>query len=271
MRIAIPIIISVLLIIWSSIALCSEPKILKAGGTGSGLGIIRLLGESFSTLHPEVTIQVLPSLGSTGAIQAVKYGAIDFAIASRQLTKDEAPGITEHFLGESPFVFATHHETVINNITLSQIINIYNGTVRKWPDGTTIRRILRPDSDSDWKIMKNLSPGMSEALTISQNTKGLFLAITDTDAISYIERIRGSFGMSTYALILAENWNVKILSFNNIPPQNAHSDDMAYPLVKQFYLMTRKDISPLDLAFVTFIYSAQGRQILANARVNTAL
>jgi len=266
----ISIIILTLTLIWSSIALGSEPKILTVGGTGSGLEFMRLLGKSYSGLHPEVTVKVLPSLGTAGGIRAAKTGAIDFAIASRPLKEMEKVGLKGYFLGESPFVFAVHPATEVKDVTLAQVINIYNGSIAAWRDGNRIRRILRPYTDSDWQLMSSLSPELTKALEIAQETEGLFLAVTDTDTVSYLERVPGSFGPSTLTMILAEKRNVKILSFNGIQPGVAEPGKEKYPLVKPFYLLARADASASVDGFIDFIRSDQGRQILAQVGIMPA-
>ena len=269
-RALIAIIISLLTLVWSSIVLGSEPKTLTIGGTGSGLGFIRLLGENYSALHPEVTFKVLPSLGTAGGIRAVKTGAIDLAIASRPIQEMERVGLKGYFLGESPFVFAVHPATEVKDVTLAQVVNIFNGSIPAWPDGNRIRRILRPDTDSDWQLMSSLSPELAKALEIAQETEGLFQAVTDTDTVSYLERIRGSFGGSTLTMILAEKRNVKILTFNGIQPGVAEPGKEKYPLAKPFYLLARADASAAVEGFVDFIGSDQGRQILAQVGIMPA-
>ncbi len=244
----------------------SKPMLLTVGGTGSGLEIMRLLGRSYSALHPEITIKVVPSLGTAGGVRALQNDAIDLAIASRQLKDQEKEGVTGYFLGESPLVFVVHPATVVDDVTLTQVINIYSGKTTAWPDGTKIRRILRPDNDSDWQLMSSFSPDLAKSLKIAQETEGLFLAVTDNDAAKYLERIPGSFGPSTLVMILAEKRNVKILSFEGIQPMGAGISSITtgkYPLVKQYHLLKKIDASPFVDDFIEFIQSDQGRQIMA--------
>ena len=253
--------------LWCGIVFGSEPTIITVGGTGSGLGFMRLLGKGYSVLHPEVAVRVLPSLGTAGGVRAVTNEAIDLAIASRQLKDQDVQGLKGFFLGESPFVFAAHPSTEENDVTLTQVVNIFNGTINEWRDGTKIRRILRPDTDSDWQLMQSLSSDLAKSLESAQRTEGLFLAVTDTDTVSYLERIPGSFGPSTLAMILAEKRNVKILSFNGIQPGSSNMGKEKYPLVKPFYLLTRTNVSASVDGFIDFIRSDQGRQLLAQVGI----
>ena len=41
---------------------------LKIAGTGGDLGAMRMLGDAFQALHPDIDVEVLPGLGSSGGI-----------------------------------------------------------------------------------------------------------------------------------------------------------------------------------------------------------
>ena len=269
MRATISILISLLISIWSGMAFGTEATTITVGGTGSGMGFMRLLGKKYSTLHQEVTVKVLPSLGTAGGIHAAKTGAVDLAVASRRLKEQELGGMKEYFLGGSPFVFAVNPATEVANVTLAQVVSLYNGNTTTWPDGTRIRRVLRPHNDSDWQFMTGLSPELAKALELAQATEGLFLAVTDTDAVSYLERIRGSFGPTTLAMVLSEKRRVKILSFNGLQPVTDPGVEN-YPLVKPYHLLARADAPVSVNDFIDFIRSDQGRQILAQVGIKPA-
>ncbi len=64
-------------------------KEIKIGGTGTDLATMKLLGEQFRKTHPDVTITVLPSLGSSGGIKALLGGQLDIAISYKEPSGDE--------------------------------------------------------------------------------------------------------------------------------------------------------------------------------------
>jgi len=269
MRTRFCIIFSMLTLVLGGLAYAAEPSTLTVGGTGSGLGFMRLLGQSYTTLHPEVSFAVLPSLGSAGGIRALKAGAIDAAISSRFLHENEKNGVKGYLLGMSPLVFAVHPETEVKDLTFNQLANIYGGTITTWRDGVQVRRILRPAAETDWQLMRKISPEMVKAMEIAQDTKGLFLAVTDTDALSYLERVHGSFGPTTLAMILAEKRNVKILSLNGIQPEVITSGQR-YPLEKPYIILVRDDSSETVRDFIDFILSDRGRSILAKVGITAS-
>lgn len=239
----------------------TERAVLKVGGTGSSVGFMKLLGQQYCIQQSKTNIEVLPSLGSSGGMRALLSGAIDLAVVSRPLKEKEKKGVQEYLLGTSPFVFAVHRDTKADNLTDSQLIDIYRGKLSRWPDGTLIRRILRPVDDTDWHLMQSISPELAQALEVASKTVGLHLAVTDTDAVSYLERVAGSFGVTTLAIIHAEQRQVKILHYRGVDPADP-SNIAGYPLLKTYRLVTRSDASKEVTNFLDFIFSDQAKQVL---------
>jgi phosphate transport system substrate-binding protein len=243
-------------------AVAGERTVLKIGGTGSSIGIMKILSQQYHIHHPDITIEVLKSLGSSGGIRALQAGAIDLAVASRPLKEKEKKDVHEYVLGTSPLVFAVHPETRVDSLTDSQLVDIYRGSLFAWPDGTQIRRILRPANDTDWLLMQTISPQLSQALEIASNTEGLYLAVTDTDAVSYLERVVGSFGVTTLAMVHAEQRQVKVLSYREIDPADP-SSVARYHLRKTYHLVVRSEAPTTVTDFLTFIFSDQGKHVLS--------
>ncbi|MFQ5598392.1 MAG: EAL domain-containing protein [Nitrospiria bacterium] len=83
---------------------------LKIGGSGAGLGVMRLLGTVFMRSHPHVVVEVPPSLGSGGGIKSVLASSLDIGLSTRPLKNSERNlGAKAFPYGKPPFVI-DHHE-----------------------------------------------------------------------------------------------------------------------------------------------------------------
>jgi phosphate transport system substrate-binding protein len=88
-------------------AAAAEALQLGGTGTGSAIGMLRQVGAEFSAATG-IKIDVIPSLGTTGAIRALKDGVLDIAVAARPLTADEAAtGLHQVDVVRTPYVMAT--------------------------------------------------------------------------------------------------------------------------------------------------------------------
>lgn len=249
-----------------SVAGCAWAQEIRIGGTGGALGTMQTLANAYQKIHPEAKIVVLPSLGSGGGIKAVLAGAIQVAVSSRPLTPAETnQGATAVEHGRTPFVFAVRANTGPDNVTTKELAEIFSGALDRWPDGSTIRLVLRPVGDSDEDILKKISPEMAKAMALARKRPGMRFAITDQDAADAIEKIGGAFGATTEALIVSEKRAIKSLRLNGVEPSTRAVADGSYPYFKPLFIVTtEKPLLPAR-QFVAFLLSADGRAILARS------
>lgn len=241
----------------------AQAEEIKIGGTGAALGTMQLLGQAYARSHPDTRIAVLPSMGSGGGIKAVLAGAIQIAVSSRPPSDSESKaGIVAVEYGRTPFVFVTSSTSPSTGITTQNLVDFYAGKVDEWPDGSKLRLVLRPIGDSDSEIIKNMSPAMREAKSAAEQRKGMIFTVTDQETAASIEKVSGSLGPSTLALLISEKRALKALSLDGVAPSATTIADGSYPLAKQLFIATGPKSPPEAQAFVAFVQSPAGRQIL---------
>ena len=237
---------------------------LRIGGTGCAIATMQTLGKAFTKIHPEVTVVITPSLGSSGGIKAMLAGSIDLAISSRDLKPAErAQGVLASEYARTPFVFTVSPRNSVAAITTSELVRIYRGDSTLWPDGKKLRLILRPPEESDTDIVKSMSPKMNRAMQIALAREGMIRAITDQDSADKLEKIPGAIGTSTLAQIISEQRALKPLILNGVTPSLDTLAEGKYPYFKTLLMVSSPKPSPLTQAFIAFVHSAAGRQILA--------
>lgn len=236
---------------------------LKLGGTGTDLGTMRLLADAFKKQSPGTTIEIQPSVGSTGGVRAVMAGAFDIGISSRPLKDEERKqGAQEWAYAKTPFIFAINQKSSQTQLTSAEIIGIYAGTMTKWKDGTTARLVLRPETETDTLLLIQYIPGMEVAMRKAYQRRGLPIASTDQDAADNIQKIAGAVGPSTLALILGEKRPLKALAINNVAPTVENITNGTYPMIKSLYLVTGSHPKAEVQRFIDFIRSNEGTAIL---------
>lgn len=237
--------------------------VIRTGGTGFGLGIMNILAGSYEKNHPGVRVEILPSLGSSGGIKALLQGTIDFSVSGRPpRDEDVSQGGNAVELVRTPFVFIVNAKTRKSDITGVELEKIYSGVMSVWPDGSRIRLVLRPKTETDTKIVESLSPAMERAVASAQSREGMILAVTDQESTDTVEKTPGALGGSTLMQVLAERKRVNILRFNGVEPSVAGIRDGSYPLVKTLYLVTSPKTSPEARQFIEFVRSKKGESIL---------
>ena len=253
-----------LMVVSLAAAVAVQAQEIKIGGTGASLGTMQVLAQAYAKTQADAKITVLPSMGSGGGIKAVLAGAIQIGVSSRPLSEAESKaGAVAIEYGRTPFVFATTAASKATGITTQNLADFYAGKVDQWPDGSKLRLVLRPIGDSDSELIKAMSPAMREAKSAAEQRKGMVFTVTDQDTASSIEKVPGALGPSTLALMLSEERALKALTLDGVVPSAENIANGRYPLFKQLLIVTGPKTPPEAQAFVSFVRSGAGREILA--------
>lgn len=236
---------------------------LKIGGSGFGLGAVKMLANAFEKSHPGIKILVVPSLGSAGGIKALLRDSLDVAISGRPLENTEkGAGASEIEVGRTPFVFIVNARAAVEGMTSLELANIYNGKTLRWPDGTRVRVVIRPETDTTTKTLRSISPAVSQAVTSAMSREGVIKAITDQESADIVEKTPGALAAATLTQVYAEGRKVKVLAFNGVNPSVKGVGNGSYPLATPLYLITTARATTAAREFAGFVLSSEGRSIL---------
>jgi phosphate transport system substrate-binding protein len=235
----------------------------KVGGSGFALETMRILAGVYQQIYPDEGVVVFPSLGSSGGIRAIAVGALDIALSSRPLKeKEKIHGLQEFAFCKTPFIFVVHPQVDKKSISIEELEKIYSGETQSWPDGSRLRLVLRPRTETDTKVVMGLSPTMEEMVADALGREGMIMGITDQENLDTLTKTPGALGGTTLGQLLSEQRQLNILTLNGLTPSVGALDEGLYPLSKTLYLVTRPDTSPAARQFLDFIASDQGEKIL---------
>jgi len=237
----------------------------RIGGTGAALGTMRLLADEFSAGNPDIRVTIVPSLGSGGSIKAVVAGAIGLAVTSRAMNESERKlGAVEMEYARTPFVFAVSTKSTVTAISSRELADIYAGKMATWADGSPVRIVLRPASDIETEMLRNISPEIRRGLVAAEARPGVQFSVSDQDAANDLEKIPGAIGPSSLSLIVSEKRALRALKLDGREPTSANAASGAYPYFKRLFIVTGTKRSATVDRFVAFVQSSAGRKILAS-------
>jgi phosphate transport system substrate-binding protein len=239
---------------------------LQIAGTGSAIGTMKMLASAFEKKNPGVKVQVLPSVGSSGAIKAVVKGAIDIGLISRSLKEEESGlGLSVTEYAKTPFILVAKETVPISGLSSGALAKIFRNEMQTWPNGERIRLIMRPATETDTLLAKSISREMSWAVEDALSRQGMLIALTDQDSIQMLEKTPGALGFSTLTQVIAEKRRLKILALDGKSPVVKSRINISYPFFKTLSLVTKSESSPTVRRFIDFVLSARGRHILADS------
>lgn len=255
--------LSVLILVCMGAAGSARAQAFIIAGTGSAMGTMRLVVEAFHKTGTDTRISIPPATGSSGGIRAVLAGAAGLAATARPLTEEErGRGAVQIEYGRTPFAFATRADNPVDNISLAELVDFYSAKRSAWPDRVPVRIVLRPTTDTDTSIIKNLSPMLRDAITLAERRPVMVFADTDTEAADAIEKLPGSLGPTALALVLSERRKVKMLKLDGVEPSIQALTEGRYPLFKRFYIVSGPKPAAGTKAFIAFLQSNAGQAIL---------
>jgi phosphate transport system substrate-binding protein len=249
----------VLLASWTSAAVAAD--LLRVGGTGGATALLAYLGKPF-TAQTGIVVEVISGLGSGGGINAAADGVLDIAVSGRPLAPAElSRGLAVAVTIRTPYVLATSRPGA-TSMTEREIVDAYTMEKAHWPDGTSIKLILRPRPESDNAALISLFPSMEAALGEARTRAELPIAATDQDNADLAEKLPGSLIGATYTQIAMEARNLRMIAINGIPPGVDAFDRGIYPYGKVLYVLYRRQPSEPAKRFIQFMHSEEGIKAL---------
>jgi phosphate transport system substrate-binding protein len=244
----------------------AEPTELRAGGTGAATELLHQLAAEFGK-ETGYRTQVVASLGTTGGLRALADDHLDVAVAGRALKPEEkAKGLKVAMVMRTPFVLVTSHRAP-SGLASADVVRAFADPDQSWADGTPIRVILRPRSESDVMLMTSLFPGLAEAMEKARQRPEVPVAATDQDNADLAERTPGSLiGMSLTQLQL-EKRNLRRVAIDGVDATRPNVANGTYPYTKLLYFVTREQHGEVATTFLRFLDSAKARDLMAEAFV----
>lgn len=259
-------IVVALLVALASLEQASAADAIRVGGTGTAIGALQQVATKFAA-DTGGKVVVVPALGSSGSLRALIDGKLELAVIARPLTSDEtAAGLRPSLVLRTPYVMATSHRGA-GDLKAADIAKIYAANNPVWPDGTPIRIILRPRSDTDTELLGALFPGMRDAMEAARRRKEVPIAATDQDNADEAEHLTGSLIGATTTQIKTEGRQLHGLSIDGIEPTLANFENGTYPYAKKLYVIVKGDANPGVAGFVAFLRSPTGLALLRDAEV----
>ena len=238
---------------------------LRVGGTGSGVGGMRLVAEALARQPGAPAVEVLPAFGSAGGIAALIEGRLDIAVTNRLPNAAESAraGFKVQEYARTPFVMAVHRNLGLQALTGAQFAALYAEGAAVYPNGQRARPVLRLPEEIDSKLVAALVPAAGPPHEAAQARKGMLRAATDAEAAEMVEKVPGAFAASTLAQIESERRPLVALTIDGRVPTTAALASGQYPHFKPLYLIVRANADARTNRFVDFILSDAGQSVLA--------
>jgi phosphate transport system substrate-binding protein len=236
------------------------------GSTSVGPYAEELAG-AFDAKNNNKTSVGVSQVGSGPGIKAVIDGTTDVGMSSRALTTAEAAnGLVVYKICDDGIAIIVNKANPINNLTVSQIRDIFAGNVTSWKqyggEDQNIIVVTREAGSGTRDGFESLV--MQKMANIS--TKAIQQG--STGAVStYVAGSKYAIGYISYGSLDATQ--VNSVAVNGVQPSVATIKDKTYLIQRPFLLVTKGDAKGLAKAFIDYVLSTEGQGMLAKHNLVT--
>jgi phosphate transport system substrate-binding protein len=243
-------------------AAAAQDKI-TIGGSTTVLPIAQKEAEVYMNKYPQTIISVSGS-GSGDGLKALLDASIDVANSSRGLKPKEVEEASKAGITLVPHVIAfdciapvVHPQNPLKEVSLEQLKNIYNGTIKNWKE-------LNGQDNPIVVISRDFSSGTFEIW--QEKVLGSDRVRADAQMQSSNGGVVNSVANNKYAIgyvgLGYVSDKLKALVVNGVAASAATAKSGTFPLARELYMFTRNAPSGAVAKFLEFVKSKQGQSIV---------
>lgn len=236
---------------------------LEIKGSTTVLPITQQAVEKYMDAYPEVQISVSGG-GSGNGIKAIIDGTTDIAMASRFIKQKEVGRAVENGAYPVPFAVAldcivpvVHPSNPVNNLTIDQLKQIYEGKVKNWSelggDDRQIVVISRDTSSGTYEVWEE------KILQGGRVFPGAMLQASNGAVVQVVAKNKNAVG---YIGLSYVNDDVKDLTVNGV--EASLETAAAFPVSRSLFMFTSGWPEGETLKFMNFmLHPEKGQKIVA--------
>ena len=252
----------------------SETKIVKKNGeklTGDlpkidgAAALVPVFNSFVYSIYPEESVKyengdftsdsALQYHNTRGAYKGIVDGDVDIIFCAKpndeQIKYGTDKGVELELtpIGREAFVFLVNKNNPVDNLSMQELKDIFTGKITNWKD----------------------VGGASRPINVVQRNKGsgsqtsLEKLIGEEIASNFFGPLGGSIGFSFrfYVEELTKHGHIKMLSLNDVYPSRENVQNNSYPIVSNFYAVTRKgETNPNVQKVLDFVLGPTGQEII---------
>jgi phosphate transport system substrate-binding protein len=239
-------------------------EVIVVAGSGSNLPLTRALVEAFRR-KAGGKIVVPESIGSTGAVRAVRDGAIEVGLISRALTEEEARiGLTVTPYARVAVVVAANPSVPDTCVASGDLAAMYGGTRAAWSDGSRVVVLQRERGDSSFLAMSHLVAGLAAQNDAAYREERWRVLYDDRSMQEALMATEGGVGIFDLGAISAQHLPIEVLCVDGVAPSAEAVLSGKYPFWKDLAFLTAGELAGPRAEFLKFVRSEQSRALTAS-------
>lgn len=235
-------------------------------GSTSVSPVAQSLAEAFQSVETGVEVNV-QSVGSTAGVKSANEGSADVGMASRNLkTAEKEWGLTEHVIAYDGIAVVVHPSNKVEGLTSEQVTKIFKGEIKNWKEvGGEDKKILVVSREAGsgtrgaFEGIMKLEEKNAEGKKVSTVVKEALIGDGNGAVKANVASKEYSIG---YVSLSYLDESIKGLKVDDVEPTVENIKSEEYPVFRPFLMLTKGEPSPQTKAYIDFILSAEGQNIV---------
>ncbi|WP_077622943.1 PstS family phosphate ABC transporter substrate-binding protein [Sediminibacillus massiliensis] len=169
-------------------------------------------------------------------------------------------------IGREAFVFFVHKDNPVEELTLTQIQNIYAGEISNWNEvggaDQEIKAFQRPEGSGSQSALINVMDGVPLMDAPAEEiVSGMGGVIRETAEFQNRRNAMG-FSFRNFSQDMVQNGKIDYIAVNGVSPTKENIQNGTYPIIDKFYAITRENDNPHVEDFINWMTSSQGQEIV---------
>ncbi|WNS44426.1 substrate-binding domain-containing protein [Paenibacillus sp. MMS20-IR301] len=169
-------------------------------------------------------------------------------------------------VGREAFVFFVNQHNPVNGLTAEQVKDIYGGTLTSWKQvggkHTSIRAFQRDEGSGSQTMLQKIMGDRKLMNPPKENVADVMSGIISLTASYRNYNNALGFSFLFYASQMNSSDEIKLLEIDGVAPSKESIRSGDYPFTSEFYAVTAGSTNPNIAAFLEWIQSAEGQELV---------
>lgn len=224
------------------------------------------IASEFMRLNPDVSIEVQGG-GSSVGVKSAADEVADIGAASRELKdSEEGLGLTKYVIAKDGIAIVVNPSCEVSDLTLEQIKKIFTGEITNWSEvggaDRAITAVSREEGSGTRGAFVEISGVESKDENGDKVDKTTENALVQPSTGAVKQTVANTPDTIGYISLGALDDTVKALKVEGAEASNANVLDGSYKIARPFLYLTKGEISETTQAYIDFVMSASGQEIV---------
>ncbi len=250
------------LIVWLGAGAVGAEEKVVIGGSGGLIDEMEILAKAHMAKNPADKIEVITEpMSTTGGIEGVKNGRFAIGLVTRPPKGEEKAQLLYRAVGRVLVGIGVHNSQPINDITESQICDVFSGKISSWKEIgggegkiTVVGR--KKDDNNDVEMRQKIACFKDLKVT----AEAVFV-VRGNELMDAVHRRPGVIALINGGSNLLERPNIKVLAINGVPGAPETVKSGKYKYYNERGIVTLGQPQGAAKRFLDFVAGSEGQKV----------